>query len=198
MGRGRKLVHGVGVNDVDSPVSVTDKVTGKVTYCPFYVTWANMLKRCYSFKYQENRRKYRDCYVCEEWLKFSNFKDWMGKQEWRGNHLDKDLLVKDNKVYSPETCIFISPKINSFLSESDSIRGEYPIGVSWNKNAKMFMAYCRDMFLNKRVFLGYFKDENLAHKAWLLKKKELADRLAEEQQDERVAEALRNRYEFYK
>jgi len=112
-------------------------------------------------------------------------------------HLDKDLLVRGNLVYSPETCIFISPKVNSFLLESDSSRGKHPIGVSWNKNAELFMAYCRNVFSNKREFLGYFKDANLAHQAWLSKKRQLACRLAEEQDDERVSTALIERYKAY-
>lgn len=197
MGRGKKLVYGIGINDANYSVNKVDKTTGKMVRCPFYSTWANMLKRCYSPKYQENRHGYRDCVVCEEWVRFSNFKTWMEKQPWKGNHLDKDLLVRGNLIYSPETCIFISPRVNSFLLESDSSRGEYPIGVSWNKNAKLFMAYCRNVFSNKREFLGYFKDANIAHQAWLSKKRELANKLAAEQDDERVSIALIERYKSY-
>lgn len=197
MGRGKSLVYGVGINDADYSVNKTDKITGKVTRCPFYSTWANMLKRCYNSKYQETRQKYKDCFVCEDWIRFSNFKAWMEQQPWKGKHLDKDLLVRGNLVYSPETCIFISPKVNSFLLESDSSRGKHPIGVSWNKNAELFMAYCRNVFSNKREFLGYFKDANLAHQAWLSKKRQLACRLAEEQDDERVSTALIERYKAY-
>ena len=76
-----------------------------------------MLQRCYSESHLVRQPTYKGCSVCEEWLTFSNFKSWMEQQDWEGKQLDKDLLVYKNKIYSPETCVFVSSVINSFFVE---------------------------------------------------------------------------------
>ena len=94
----RKLVCGVGINDADYAVvewETIGYVNGKqnqkrVWECPYYKVWGSMLKRCYSDKYQERYQTYKGCTVSEEWLTFSNFKNWMEKQDWEGKHLDKE------------------------------------------------------------------------------------------------------------
>ena len=48
--------------------------------------------------------------------------------------LDKDLLVKGNKVYNESTCVFLPKEINSVLTKSTASRGDYLIGVCWSKN----------------------------------------------------------------
>ena len=73
---------------------------------------------------------YKGCSVSEEWLRFSNFKRWMEKQDWDGKQLDKDILFEGNKVYSAETCVFVTSVVNSFTSDSGAKRGEWLIGVS--------------------------------------------------------------------
>lgn len=200
-----RLVWGVGVNDADYVVVVretTSFVAGKqkqrvVWRCPFYKVWSHMLGRCYSNKHHEQRPSYINCSVCEEWLRFSTFKAWMQDQEWEGNELDKDLLLPGNKVYSPETCVFVSRQVNSFVIEVKSSRGAWPIGVSWYTVGEKFRAQCSNPFVNKNEHLGYFTTPEEAHQAWLTRKLELAKMLAAEQSDPRVAEALIKRYENY-
>jgi hypothetical protein len=198
----KKLVCGVAVNDADY---VTQKhetieyVDGRqkqkaVWLCPFYRAWKAMIDRCYSAKWQERNPTYRDCTVSKEWLTFSNFKSWMEKQDFEGNHLDKDLLVEGNKVYCPDTCVFIAPLVNTFIIDSGAARGEWMIGTCWHKQAEKFMAYCRNPFTKKKEHLGYFKTEQEAHNAWAKRKLELARELASIQTDPRVAKALINRY----
>lgn len=122
------LVYGVGVND--APYKVVDKVGGKVIWeCPYYNRWRSVLGRCYSKPALKKAKHYHGCSVCDEWLYFMAFRKWMEKQDWEGKQLDKDLLVRGNKVYSPETCIFVPPKINSFATAANTIRGYCPIGV---------------------------------------------------------------------
>jgi len=153
-----------------------------------------MLNRCYSEATQRKNPTYVGCYVCEEWLTFSNFKSWMEKQNWEGKELDKDILVKGNKVYSPETCIFIDASVNSFVSDNGVRHGNTLVGASYNKAARKFMVRCHNVFEKKCEYLGYFEDERMAHLVWKKRKHELACQLADLQNDERVASALRVRY----
>ena len=201
----KKLVYGVGVNDSNY---VTQKfetiiVEGKqkrkrVWICPYYKTWSNMLRRCYSIKTQNNRPTYIGCRVTEEWKTFSNFKVWMMTQDWKGNQLDKDILFEGNKVYNPETCVFVTPMVNTFTTDRGNDRGEFLIGVYCHKPTERFQARCSNPFTKKQEYLGYFTCEQEAHEAWLTRKLELAHELAAIQTDQRVAEALIERYSNYK
>ena len=201
----KKLVYGIGINDADY---VTQKfetigyIDGKqkqklIWICPFYRAWKNMLNRCYSIKLQERYPTYKGCSVTEEWLTFSVFKKWMESQDWQDNQLDKDLLFEGNKVYGPETCVFVSGTVNSFANDHGSKRGEWLIGVHWDKGTNKFMSQCGNPFTKKQDYLGLFDCEQEAHEAWLKRKLELAYELADEQPDERIAEALINRYSNY-
>ena len=142
------LVYGVGINDANYTVSIKEeapKVNGKqnrklIWICPFYNRWKNMIARCYS---KTKHTTYKDVTCCEEWLTFSNFKSWMETQDWRGKVLDKDFLSsKNNKVYSPETCVFIDPALNSFILDSAKSRGKYLQGVDFHKHTQKFRARC--------------------------------------------------------
>ena len=199
-----RLVCGVGINDADYAVAKyeTIEVDGKrkqkrVWYCPYFRVWKSMLERCYSIKYQERFLTYKGCSVSEEWLTFSRFKSWMEYQGWEGLQLDKDLLFEGNKVYSEETCVFVSREVNMFTVDRGNDRGEWLIGVYWNKRDGVFVSQCRNPFTRKSEHLGYFTSELEAHQAWLKRKLELAHLLAAEQTDERVAKALIKRYTDY-
>ena len=154
-----------------------------------------MLGRCYSKSYQEKHPSYKGCSVCEEWLTYSNFKAWMEQQDWEGKQLDKDLLVYNNKVYSPETCVFIAHSINLFLLKSDKNRGDYPLGVSYRTNPKMvnplkhpYRAHLSGR--GKRICLGHYLTPEEAHKAWQKAKIKQAQDLAVSQTDERIVQGL--------
>lgn len=186
------FVMGVGLNDSNYPVSPINN--GKQKRCNFYQVWKSMLERCYDKKYQSRFPTYIDCTVIDEWLIFSNFKKWMEKQDWQGKHLDKDLLIYGNKVYSPQACAFVDPVINSFLTEKRSKSSELPVGVSFHKGNNSFLSRCSNPLTGKRDNLGYFHCANLAHQAWRERKHELACKLADIQIDDRIASALRTRY----
>lgn len=195
------LVYGVGVNDADYFVQIftstprEDRVLE--SYCPFYRTWKAVLERCYSEKYSLKNTTYSGCYVCEEWLLFSNFKGWMEKQDWQGKELDKDILVGGNKVYSSDTCCFVSHKVNSFLTSAGKARGEYPVGVDFNKSNGKFRARCRNYATGVSEYLGSYDTKEEAHSAWLQRKRELAQLLSLEIEDNRIATALINYYNNY-
>lgn len=198
----RKLVRGVGINDSNYTTQKKEYLLGEdgkkkqivVWTCPYYRKWSNLLDRCYNQNRQNRQPTYKDCTVCDEWLTFSNFKAWMEQQDWEGKHLDKDLLYPDNKVYSPDTCCFISQALNNFLVESDKLRGEWPLGVCWDKQHLKFRAVCRNPFTKKLTYIGLFSSSDQAHYAWVLCKANFAQILAEQEPNDRVANALRNRY----
>ena len=121
----------------------------------------------------------------------------MTGQDWEGMQLDKDLLFTGNKVYSKETCVFVSGMVNSFTIDRGASRGEWLIGVNWEKGRGKFQSGCRNPFTKKREHLGRFDSEQKAHQAWLKRKLELAHLLAAEQADERVGKALIERYTNY-
>lgn len=188
-----RLLCGVGINDSDYYVNKYEN--GKrVWICPYYQAWKGMLVRSYSAKLKEEHPTYEDCIVCDEWLVFSNFKKWMEQQDWEGKELDKDILVQGNKVYSPDTCVFVDSVVNSFILESAASRGEWPLGVHWHKHGGRFMSRCSNPFTKQREHLGCFTCPQEAHLAWKKRKHELACQLADMQIDERVSEALRSRY----
>ena len=198
----KKLVQGIGVNDADYVTQKMETIGYEgekqkrktVWACPYFQTWRNMLKRCYSKSYQEQKPTYKGCTVAEDWHTFSNFRAWMEKQNFEGLQIDKDLLIKGNRVYSPETCMFVTPMVNTFVNDCGTARGECLIGTSWYKPAEKFMSYCRNPFTKKKEHLGLFTSEQQAHEAWLKRKNELAHELAAIQTDPRVAKALINRY----
>lgn len=198
----KKLVCGIGVNDADYAVAKIETigyVDGKqkqkqIWACPYYRAWASMLNRCYSAKLQERRPTYKNCTVSEDWLTFSNFKAWMENQDWEGRQLDKDLLVEGNKIYSAETCIFVTPTVNAFTNSRRASRGDLLLGVSWDSKSEKFRASCGNPTTKKQENLGLFTSEQAAHQAWRKRKLELAHELAAIQTDPRISKALINRY----
>ena len=166
------IVCGVGVNDA----------TYKVSGCPFYGRWINMMKRCYG----PLNPSYIGCSVCDEWLIFSNFKAWMEKQDWAGKELDKDILVPGNKVYSPETCVFVTAQTNLAVATNQLVRGNLPLGVSANHNN--FSAHCKNG--RGRIYLGTFDTPEEAHRAWQWEKAGVLWALSKQQDNPRVANAL--------
>lgn len=196
-------VCGVGVNDADYQTHISKYATEngkrkKVWHwvCPFYAVWHNMLKRCYSEKYKDRWQTYKNKTVCSEWLYFMNFKRWMEEQDWEGKQLDKDLLYPGNVIYSPEACIFISGTVNTFIVTQENRRGDFPIGVSFHKPTRKFSAYCGNPFTKKVENLGSYLTPEEAHAAWKRRKLELAVKLAEIQDNPRVAKALIERYKI--
>lgn len=175
----RKPVYGVGINDAKYNLSIT--IGNKKYTCPYYSRWVDMLTRCYNIKSLKRRPTYSGCSVASEWLVFSNFRKWMERQEWQGKHLDKDLLVKGNKVYSSSTCMFIPMEINNILNNHGNARGNYPQGVSWDDNNKKFKAQI--VIKSKKKYLGIFKTIYLASNSYQKNKKTYIKSIAEEHKD---------------
>lgn len=189
---GSRLVFGVGLNDYRRTHNhgYLGVHSGK---CPIYRTWVHILRRCYDPKTLMIRPTYQGCEIADDWKTFSLFCEWMIKQQWQGMHIDKDILLPGNKIYGPDTCVFISPNLNVFLTDRGRARGEYPLGVTCPRPG-IFRARCWNPFNGKRDFLGDYKSQADAHQAWKRAKHQHACQYAELQSDPRVSAALRIRY----
>jgi len=182
----RRLAFGVGVND--APYLTQPIINGKKVICPFYLKWSSMMRRCYSETYQSNQPTYIGCSVAQEWHTFMDFREWMERQEWEGNELDKDILRPGNKVYGSDTCVFVDRATNALLNNNATKRGEWPIGVFYHKPSRKFMALCRSA--GKKVFLGRYDTAEAAHNAWRIAKAKVITDCADRQTDKRVRNAL--------
>ena len=171
---------------------INDLVSTKTTERS-YVTWQSMIVRCYSPKARGKYRTYEGVAICEDWHKFSIFKAWFDEHYVEGWQLDKDILVKGNKVYGPDTCCFVPQELNSVILKSNRSRGEYPIGVSLHKKLNKFRA---DLSTNRgKVYLGLFDSEKEAFHVYKKFKEDYIKKLASKYKDEldsRVYEALVN------
>jgi len=167
--RTKKLVYGVGINDADYP-----------TYkCPYHEKWHNMLSRCYSEKYQKHRPSYIGCSVCDEWLTFTTFKEWMKSRDWKGKQLDKDILIKGNRVYSPSACVFVSVEINNLLNDHKKRRGKFPVGVSIDKRRNSYQA--KISMYGKRFNIGHYKTPEEASEAYIKAKIKYIDEISKKE-----------------
>jgi len=182
----RKLKCGIGVNDANYIIS--NMKDGKLILCPFYKTWSDMLKRCYDEKFKINMPTYVGCTVAEEWHSFMNFKRWMEKQDWEGKDLDKDVLIIGNKIYSSETCVFVSPSVNGLLTHIRKNKGKWPIGVSFDKKTNKYLAQCSISGKNKK--LGYFATPEEAGEVYKKTKRKEILRQANIQIDDRIRQGL--------
>lgn len=97
-----------------------------------YTVWNGMMQRCYSPVYQAKFPTYKGCTVHPDWHNFQLFAEWFFADKYRldGWHLDKDIIINGNKVYSADTCCFIPPHLNSLLLDCKASRGGLPQGVS--------------------------------------------------------------------
>ena len=116
--RGEHLVGGIGVNDLATPTRWTEN--GKSVKSPYYALWKDMLERVYTPN-ENDIKPYAGVTVHADWHRFSNFKRWVDHQpqtNWQHLQLDKDLLVKGNKVYAPDVCCFLTNQENSLFKPS--------------------------------------------------------------------------------
>ena len=181
----RKLIYGVGVNDADYMTNMVSP-DGNNIACPYYQKWVDIIQRTHSEKYLIRYPTYRDCTICDEWLKFSKFKSWMIKQDWEGKCLDKDVIKPGNKHYSPKYCAFVSQHVNLILTTRKRHRGSLPVGV--HKNKRGFAAIVS--VNGKYVKLGTYGTKEGASKAYGAAKHDAIIDLASKQSNPRVRRGL--------
>lgn len=143
--------------------------------------WCDMIKRCKPDSYTHiNFPSYVGCE--NRFQDFDSFVNWSMLQEGYSERdkkgslwqLDKDLILKHNKIYSEDTCVFIPGLVNRYFVNANASRGDFPIGVGYNKVSGKYQAYCHT---GKSQFLGAFNDPTTAHRAWQKAKVEYGNSL---------------------
>jgi hypothetical protein len=81
-------------------------------------------------------------------------------------NLDKDIIVKNNNIYSPETCLVVPASINKLFITGKSRRGDCLVGVSCESKNSYRVLFSKNGI--KESF-GSFKTEE---EAFLVYKKE--------------------------
>lgn len=154
------------------------KINGKHT--TYYRSWRAMIQRAYDPKFHNKEPTYIDCKVYKEWLNFQVFAQWYKENFYQipGEVmcLDKDILCKGNKIYSPSTCIFVPKRINNLFTKSDGIRGDLPVGVSYHR--KKYKAQCN--INGKRKDLGSYNTPQEAFQVYKNFKEHYIKEVAEE------------------
>lgn len=164
-----------------------------------YSTWQRMLERCYETKCQSKYPTYIGCTVSENFKYLEHFSNWCTKQVGFGSkdekgrpfQLDKDILLKGNKVYSEDTCCFVPAEINSLFTKNNKSRGKYLIGVTYKKHLCKYVAHISAY--EKINHLGVFSTETEAFQAYKQAKEVHIKNVTnkwKDQIDPRVYEAL--------
>lgn len=160
----KKPIFGVGINDL----LLQNKTK-------MYKVWKDMLRRCYDIKNQNKNPTYNDCTVCKEWLTLSNFKVWFDNNYQEPYELDKDIILKNNKTYSPNSCCFVPKEINILFTNRHNKRGNCYIGVTKNYNKYVAtISIC-----GKKQKIGSYNDEYIAFLAYKSAKEQYVKELAE-------------------
>ena len=158
-----RRVHGKGYIGVGK---YKTKENGELT--KQYKIWKRMLQRCYYSKYQEKYPTYKDCEVCTEWHNFQIFAEWFDDNYYEipGEVmcLDKDILVKGNKIYSRDKCIFVPERINLLFVKSDNSRGNNPIGADQLPSGN-YRVRCSNGY-GKRICLGTYSTKEEAFQVY--------------------------------
>lgn len=131
-------------------------------YDKCYNVWIKMLRRCYDTNVQQTiASSYIGCTVCEEWHNFKCFREWYMSHYYQVDNgeqmcVDKDILFKGNKVYSPQTCCIVPNEINVLFTKTNKKRGEYPIGVYCKKSNHKFVSQCKHGGNKPQQYLGTY------------------------------------------
>lgn len=182
------LVYGVGYNDTKYPTRINGIRTEQ------YAVWRMLLTRCFDQKYKEKHQTYKSCSMSENFLNYSYFYEWYNEniiQCESKPQLDKDLLLRGNKIYSEDLCVFIPTEINNTLIKREAGRGDYPIGVC--KTRYGFLSQVR--VNNKNRHLGHFSNPEDAFIRYKHEKEKIIKSLADKYRgiiNERAYNALMN------
>lgn len=149
-----------------------------------YTHWSSMMTRCYYEGYHERFPTYAECSVDPQWHNFQEFAEWCQWQVGFGNKksvLDKDLLSAGNKLYSPETCVFLPPELNSLIVTQVKVGKHFPAGISFQQSSQKYIVSCAIDGKNKN--LGRYKCPDEAFAVYKDFKESLVKEKAEEYKD---------------
>ena len=150
-----------------------------------YNTWRAMIERCYN-KNKHDRPTYDECTVCNEWHNFQNFAEWHEENYYEIDNekmcLDKDIMIKNNKIYSPETCIFVPNRINVLFTKRQNKRGKTFIGLSMYGKDKKFRVSCQNENC-KHINLGSYNTQEEAFAVYKQFKENVIKQVADEYKD---------------
>lgn len=185
------LIYGVGFSNGKYPITINGKKVKE------YETWHGILKRCYEQQYQAREPTYIGCGICEDWYCYDTFYEWITSQEnyirWKEGGrqwcIDKDICIKGNKVYSPETCFLVPKNVNSLFTNRRLHRGELPIGVSYSERLNKFLVYCMNPFQEKSekslrkhaTYVGLYNTKVEAFNAYKSYKENIINKVAQEE-----------------
>lgn len=171
------------------------KVDGVTT--KYYRAWMNMLVRCYNENEICKHPTYEKAYVNEYFLNFQNFAQWYEDNYYEIDDetmcLDKDILVKGNKEYAPDKCVFVPHKINVLFIKVDSARGDYPIGVSLHDDT-YYIARCNIDGYEKHI--GTYNSPFEAFVAYKEVKEQHIKQIADEYKDRIPTNLYEAMYEY--
>ena len=172
----KTLICGVAVNDIYLAES-------KHEHAELYNVWKSMIERCYKPPHKRNSY-YLQSTVCDEWLKLSGFRDFFDKNYIKGFHLDKDYRVPGNKIYSPSTCLFVPPEINSIIINCGRDKHGKLRGVNYSKKLRKYIANISDRYIShRRIHIGTYETEEQAEQAYISKKREIIKCIADKYKD---------------
>lgn len=146
-----------------------------------YREWYGIMIRGFDKEFKKKNPTYKDVIVDERFYCFQDYGYWREHNyyeiEGEKMQLDKDILFKGNKIYSPDACIFVPQRINNLFTKSDVARGNCPIGVSYHKPTNKYIVYCKTLYNNK--YLGLYNTSEEGFQAYKTFKetyiKEVAD-----------------------
>ena len=172
------FVCGIGMAGNKYPI----KINGK--HVIEYVAWRNIISRSYNEKDKKKNPTYQDVTCCEEWLLYENFYEWLHEQDnfdkwYEGSRwaVDKDILNKGNKIYSPNTCCLVPQNVNCLFLKGNAVRGDLPIGVV--KNGIGFQVHCSNPLTHKYENLGTYKTAIEAFYVYKKRKEEIIRQVAQ-------------------
>ena len=176
---GSRLVHGIGYNDG----KYSSRDGNRTAY--IYGKWQRMLERCYNEKSLIAKPTYIGCSVSDNFKAYALFHEWYIEQvgfEYQDWQLDKDLLIRNNKVYSEECCILLPKDINTLIIKNDARRGDWPIGVSKHKRDGTYSAVC-NYGRARQKHLGSFNCPMKAFSVYKVAKEAYIKQVAEQYKD---------------
>lgn len=138
-----------------------------------YLRWQHIKDRCYD-KNDDSYKSYglKGAILCDEWLKFNSFYEWFKSNYYEVEGelmaIDKDILVTDNKIYSPTTCLIVPFRINGLLVHK--FKG---VDRGIQKRNGGFEVKIRNVLTGKNEYYGKYTDIITASNVYKLNKQRI-------------------------